>query len=448
MTNRGKLTWNKIDILLVALVCLAVPAQAQKGKNIIKAAESAVTRKLPGVKPPKLPKTSVVPTVKVPHVSTVPVVHTVPTVDPHLPPTVSAVPAAALVTPVQSSQAIPQFHYIDRRDLHSIIGLEEAIEEFATTHNRIKNSQSLRHDLVNIKLTFYEADNRWFGFDEDNDVSNVSADVLWKSYQEIWLASSKEAKGIGRSLRQYTEPDSPLQPIFKLREQQLQYLLTPSAEAPRDQRFVLLDETSMRVVQEIKFWVANLNAYDPLRADIQRILGTVENNVTGESSRSFLDISKQLPDFMEEFDQFGLSKGRDELRIRDAWDAAERGFKKADNHIFVKRGNKVYVRPDVRKGVSYEETWKDWVNGRSVRGYVSAESPLQQAFELRQKQLDFLLENRESFLVDPTVGNTATVLVAQEIHGLILNLEKTNLLRKYFEAIGTIDWSKYMEIGQ
>ena len=108
----------------------------------------------------------------------------------------------------------------------------------------------------------------------------------------------------------------------------------------------------------------------------------------------------------------------------------------------------MYVRPDVRKGVSYEETWKDWVNGRSVRGYVSAESPLQQAFELRQKQLDFLLENRESFLVDPTVGNTATVLVAQEIHGLILNLEKTNLLRKYFEAIGTIDWSKYMEIGQ
>ncbi len=328
-------------------------------------------------------------------------------------------------------QDIPQFEDIGSFGEY-VIGLRDAVEKFAIAHNR----RGVR-DERDISKTFEEAD---YQFKKAIENGNYS-----KPYQEVWLDASKNIGRTKVNLKPYTAPDSPLQPLFKLREQQLQHALNPGTVArPVEQRFVLLDETSVRTAEEIKSLAKNLNIHDPLRADIQEELGVLEEQAgEGTSSHTFLDISRQLPNLGEEIFEFGTAHGR----VGDNMDFFTRQtFEWADEKVFVKQGNKVYANPNIPKGTSYVEMWKKSVDGRSVRTYMLPESPLQQAFELRQQQLDYLLGNRDNFLVDPSVGNTTTRRTAQEIKNLLSNLPETNPLRVHLEK--NVRWEKFENIGQ
>ena len=436
-----------LGLLIVSGNC--VYAQ-NKGKQVGKAVEAAVAKKAPvagAVRVPRVPKVAV-PTPKAP---TTPRVPTVKTMAPtaaragQLPPPVSAsrlarqmeaarqanveMPAAQAPASLPQPQFIPQFEDINYG--YGVIGLRDAVEEFAVAHNRRGPG-----DMRDISKTFKEADYQFKKAIETGDYS--------KPYQEVWLAASKNIGRSNVSLKRYTEPDSPLQPLFKLREQQLQHALNPGEVArPVDQRFVLLDQTSVRTAEEIKSLAKSLNVHDPLRAAIQDELGVLEEQTAeGTSSRAFLDIFHQLPNLGGEVFEFGTAHSQVGSHI----EYFSQLFEWADEKVFVKQGNKVYVRSDIPKGTSYVEMWKKYVDGRSIRTYMSAESPLQKAFELRQEQLDYLLSDRDNFLVDPSVGNEATARTAREIQDKLSGLPENNPLRKRIEH--SVSLEKYANMGQ
>ncbi len=417
-----------------------------KGKQVGKAVEAAVSKKVPAgaaAKAAKMPKGISAPAVKTPAAPRVPVGTKATTAAPRanaakLPPPVSAAelmkgmrPAStatqAVAVPTQASQAVPQFERI-RGYGDNIIGLRQVIEEFATANKRNAHS-----DLRDISHAFYDTDRR---------VTESIAEGKYvdpASYPDVWLKTSRTLEP-KQSLKRYTASDSPLQPIFKLREQQLQDASNPNAVAnPVELRFVLLDETTTRTAQEIEALVENMNVYDPLRSQIQEALGSAQKE-TGEgvSSSTFLDISHQLPRLEEEIAEFSSSRGR------DVWTDIQRireGFAVADRHVFLKQGNKIKARDPYDK-TSYEEIWKNRHPFGRGRLYESAESPLQQIFDLRQKQLDYLRSQEGNFLVDPSVGNKATMRVAQEIQGKLSNLPETNPLRTRLEM--EINWSQFL----
>lgn len=340
--------------------------------------------------------------------------------------------AAQAPAPLPRPQFIPQFEDIDYG--YNVIGLRDAVEEFAVAHNRRGP-----RDMREINRTFEDADYRF-----KKEIENGN---YFKPYQEVWLDAAKDAREIGRvkqSLKLYTESDSPLQPLFNLRNQQLQHALNPGEVArPVDQRFVLLDETSVRVAKEIKSLAKNLNVHDPLRAEIQDELGVLEEQTAeGTSSRAFLDIFHQLPNLGGEVFEFGTAHSQVGSHI----EYFSRVFEWADEKVFVKQGNKVYANPNIPKGTSYVKKWKEYVDGRSVRVYMLPESPFQKAFELRQEQLDYLLSDRDNFLVDPSLGNEATARTAREIQDKLSGLPENNPLRMRIEK--DISLERYANIGQ
>lgn len=438
-----------LGLLIVSGSC--VYAQ-NKGKNVTKAVEAAVTKKVPvagAAKAPRVPKAAV----SAPKVPVAPRVPTVKTMAPtaaragKLPPPVSASKLAgqmkaargvdvkmpmAAPAPLPRPQFIPQFEDINYG--YNVIGLKDVVEEFAVAHNR-RGSRDLR----DINGTFENAD---YHFKRDIEDGN------YRPYQEVWVEVYKNFREFGRikqSLKLYTEPDSPLQPIFKLRDQQLQHALNPGAvDKPIDQRFVLLDETSVRTAEEIKSLAKNLNVHDPLRTDIQYVLGVLEEQTAkGTSSRAFLDIFHQLPNLDDEVIEFCVVAHK---RVGSHIEYLSQLFEWGDEKVFVKQGNKVYANPNIPKGTSYMEVWKKHLDGRSVRLYMLPESPLQKAFELRQEQLDYLLSDRDNFLVDPSLGNEATASTAREIQDKLSGLPENNPLRKHIES--SVDFEKYVKIGQ